>query len=100
MTDPTKILSESDTKKPKGKRPPRAGQGRPKGVQNKVTREVKQMILDALDMAGGVEYLAAKAESHPAPFLALVAKVLPLQVTGENGGAIQVSLQSEDSGLL
>lgn len=61
--------------------------GRPKGVPNKMTAEVKQMILDALDSAGGVAYLADKAESHPAAFLSLVGKVLPLQVNGagENG---------------
>ncbi len=61
--------------------------GRPKGTPNKMTIEVKQMILDALDRAGGVEYLADKAESHPQAFMALLGKVLPLQVqgTGANG---------------
>jgi len=38
-------------------RPPAAGKGRVKGVQNKVTREVKTMVLQALDKAGGVAYL-------------------------------------------
>jgi hypothetical protein len=28
-------------------------------------------------------YLAEKAETHPGPFLALVGKVLPLQVQGD-----------------
>ena len=38
----------------------RKGDGRarkPKGAQNKVTVELKTMILDALDKAGGVDYL-------------------------------------------
>lgn len=41
------------------------------------------MILEALDEAGGVEYLKAKAESHPQAFMALVGKVLPMTVQGD-----------------
>lgn len=69
------------------KLPPNAGKGRQKGVPNKLTGEVKQMILDALEGAGGVEYLIDKAETHPVAFMSLVGKVLPMQVAGmgENG---------------
>lgn len=56
--------------------------GKPKGAVNKVTQELKQMILDALDGAGGVEYLQRQADEKPAAFLALVGKVLPMQVSG------------------
>ena len=49
------------------------------------------MIVMALDQVGGIQYLAETARSHPAAFLALVGKVMPMQVTGENGGAIQIS---------
>jgi hypothetical protein len=59
--------------------------GRTAGTPNKVTGELKTMILEALEGAGGVEYLKARAVDTPGPFLALVGKVLPLQVTGENG---------------
>ena len=41
------------------------------------------MILDALDGAGGVDYLKARAVDSPAAFLTLVGKVLPLQVQGD-----------------
>ena len=61
------------------------GHGRPKGVPNKLTADVKAMILGALDAAGGVDYLKARALDTPGPFLALVGKVLPLQVTGNDG---------------
>ena len=64
--------------------------GRQKGTPNKLTREVKEMILDALDQAGGVAYLVDKAETHPQAFLSLVGKVLPLQVTGEGGGPVMI----------
>lgn len=69
----------------KGTRPPNAGKGRKKGTPNKVTGELKTMILEALDKAGGVSYLQARAVDTPGPFLALVGKILPLQVTGGDG---------------
>jgi hypothetical protein len=67
----------------KGTRPPNAGKGRKKGIPNKVTGELKSMILEALDGAGGVDYLKARAVDSPAAFLTLVGKVLPLQVSGD-----------------
>lgn len=65
----------------KGQKP---GPGRPKGAQNKVNRELKEMILGALDQAGGVDYLTAKANDPrtAAAFLGLVGKVLPMTVQG------------------
>ena len=60
----------------------KAGPGRPKGMQDKITRDVKDMILAALESAGGVQYLADRAIDTPGPFLALVGKVLPLQIAG------------------
>lgn len=72
------------------RKPPAAGKGRKKGTPNKVTGEVKQMILDALDGAGGVTYLQERAKDPrtASAFLTLVGKVLPLQVTGEGGGPV------------
>lgn len=66
--------------------------GRRKGTPNKLTGELKDLILQALSEAGGVEYLKARALDTPGPFLALVGKVLPLQVTGESGQAIPMSI--------
>jgi hypothetical protein len=52
----------------RGTRPPAAGKGRPKGAANKMTRALKDMILGALDEAGGQQYLARQAEKNPAAF--------------------------------
>lgn len=65
-----------------GKRKPPAKGGSRKGIPNKNTAELKEMILQALTNAGGVEYLTKQADEKPVAFLALVGKVLPLQVAG------------------
>lgn len=74
------------------------GKGRPKGSRNKTTALIKDAILMAgdevgLDGAGKermVGYLKRLAVEHPPAFAMLLAKVLPLQVTGMNGEAIKV----------
>lgn len=80
-------------RKPTGAAALGAGPGRPKGSANKTTAALKDMILQALDGAGGVAYLetCAKDPKTASAFLTLVGKVLPLQVTGEGGGPVQVS---------
>lgn len=57
--------------------------GRPKGAPNKQTAAVKEMILRALDNAGGVKYLTAQAKANPKAFLSLLGRILPLQVQGD-----------------
>lgn len=61
----------------------KAGPGRPKGLPNKTTAALKDMILQALDQAGGVEYLKTQSTDNPTAFLTLVGKVLPLQLGGD-----------------
>lgn len=59
-----------------------------------MTKQVKEMILGALDRVGGEAYLARQAEENPGPFMTLVGKVLPLQLTGEGGGPIMHGVES------
>ncbi len=66
------------------------GPGRPKGVPNKRTTALKDMILGALDKAGGIEYLVKQSEENPAACMTLVGKVLPLDVNAA------VSVSSRD----
>jgi len=68
----------------KGTRPPAAGRGRPRGAKNKLSTNVKDMIVAALNGAGGVEYLARQAEQNPAAFIGLISKILPLQIGAES----------------
>jgi hypothetical protein len=57
--------------------------GRKKGTPNKLTAGVKEMILGALDKAGGVEYLYQQARDNPSALMTLVGKVLPLTLSGD-----------------
>lgn len=66
------------------------GAGRPKGVPNKHTGALKEMILMALSKAGGVDYLRRQADENPVAFMSLIGRVLPMQVTGQDGGPVVV----------
>lgn len=70
----------------KGEKKPNQGKRGP----GKATVELKQMILNALDNVGGEEYLADRARDPrtASAFLTLIGKVLPMQVTGANGGPL------------
>lgn len=71
----------------------RKGGGRPKGVPNKNTKALKDMILGALENAGGEEYLTKQANANPQAFLGLIGKVLPTELKGGGeGGAIIVQV--------
>jgi len=67
-----------------GKGKPKTG-GRQKGSLNKTTALVKDMVIQALDEAGGVDYLARVAKENPAAFCTLIGKVLPMNHTSEDG---------------
>ena len=73
----------------------RPGAGRPPGSQNKISLPLKQMILTALDEAGGVDYLKRLAIENSSAFASLVSKVLPttLQADGSNGGPQVITFQ-------
>jgi hypothetical protein len=74
-----------------------AGPGRPKGIPNKTNGAIKDMILQALSDAGGADYLLERAHDPKtaAAFLGLIGKVLPMQVTGADGDAIQTVTRIE-----
>jgi hypothetical protein len=70
----------------------RSKTGRAKGTPNKTTALLKDAILKAAEGAGGPEglvgYLQAQATANPGPFMALLGKVLPMQIVGHGDGPI------------
>jgi len=75
---------------------PGPGPGRPKGVLNKTTALLKDAILQAAELAGGPEglvgYLQMQANENPGPFISLLGKVLPMQISGVDGSNIVVEI--------
>jgi hypothetical protein len=71
-----------------------AGPGRPKGLQNKTTILLKDALLQAATEAGGkaglVGYLKTQAIKNPGFFMQQLGKILPLQVTGADGGPVMI----------
>ena len=66
--------------------------GRQPGSLNKMSGDIKTMVVGALAGVGGTEYLMRQAEQNPNAFLSLVGRVLPLQVTGDGGGALRIEV--------
>lgn len=81
-------MSEQASKLVKSAAPPNAGKGRVKGVPNKITKEVKEMVAEALNKAGGVSYLVRQAGENPKAFMSLVGRIVPLQVHADHSGSI------------
>lgn len=81
--------------------PPAAGRGRKHGELNKTTKTLKEAILLAAEQSGMdgkgkeglVGYLRRVADEDVKAFSGLLGKVLPLQVTGEGGGALQIVIK-------
>ena len=72
----------------------RPGQGRPKGCLTKHTVAAKEAIQLAAEGLGGTDRLIAWAQEDPlnerAFWSSIYPKLLPLQLTGKDGGAIEV----------
>lgn len=81
----------------------RPGQGRPKGKQNPTTVAVKEAIALVADKLGGAERMAVWAQEDPQNerlfWGTIYPKLLPLQVSGEGGGAIVLALVNDDASL-
>mgnify|MGYP003330179763 FL=1 len=73
-----------------GVKPPNAGKGRVKGVPNKLTGEVRAMVVKALDRAGGADYLLQQAQVNPTAFLTLVGKLMPTKVEGDADAPVTI----------
>lgn len=64
--------------------------GRPKGVKDTITRDLKIMIENALHDVGGEGYLRQQAMDNPTSFMALVGKLIPKDLTVKNEISVHV----------
>jgi hypothetical protein len=73
--------------------------GRTKGTPNKTTLAAKEAISLAAERLGGTDRLVAWAQEDPANervfWGTIYPKLLPLQVSGENGGPIIHKIEYE-----
>lgn len=76
-----------------GKNRGNAGKGRPKGSPNKVNASLKELILGALHDAGGRGWLAGQAQENPVAFMALLAKLLPLELKRDSAEPEQLTIR-------
>lgn len=56
--------------------------GRQKGTPNKLTKTIREALLESFENVGGVQYLERIARIEPVAYMTLLGKVLPTQITG------------------
>jgi hypothetical protein len=71
--------------------------GRPPGVPNKMTREIKEAWLAAAELAGGpgglVAYLLAQAQqANPSPFMAGLKQMIPQEIEAKVDATLVVEV--------
>jgi hypothetical protein len=69
-----------------------AGPGRPKGIPNKTTQNIKEAIERAFDKLGGTDYLVTVGRSDPRTFCALLGKLLPTKLANADGSPLLAAL--------
>lgn len=80
---------------------PKTG-GRKAGTPNKTTALLKEAILAAAEATGSdgngrgklIGYCTFLAKEEPKAFAGLLGKVIPMQVTGEDGGPIGITFKT------
>jgi hypothetical protein len=90
-----KVEGKSNKSKRGGKR---IGSGRKKGKPNTLTALLKDAVLKAAENAGGEEgivgYLQTQAILNAGPFMGLLGKVLPLQISGDPDNPVPIMFQT------
>ena len=66
--------------------------GKPKGATNKVTQSIKQAFKEAFDQRGGVPKLLEWADGNPDAFYGLVARLIPTEMSGPDGGPLTITI--------
>jgi hypothetical protein len=70
------------------------GPGRPKGSENKVSKTLKEAILEAFGELGGPAWLIRTAKDQPAAFMTLIGKVLPMTIEGKTDSTVTIVVET------
>lgn len=82
-----------------GSKPGERRGGRPKGSPNKITTSMRECFRAAFDELGGVPALVAWGRENQTEFYKLTARLIPVEVTGANGSAIEFRISGSDARL-
>lgn len=66
--------------------------GRQKGTPNKATAEIKDMLRQALDEVGGIDYFVKQAQENPVSFNTLIAKIIPADLNAKLTGNLTIKV--------
>lgn len=68
----------------------RSGSGRKKGVPNKITTSMREMVMQAFNDVGGVKAFAewGKKQENRKDFYMITARLIPVEMTGANGAPL------------
>ena len=67
--------------------------GRPVGSKNRLSRNAREAFQAVYDRLGGDDSLAAWAIANPDEFFKLYARLISVEVSGPDGGGINVIIQ-------
>jgi hypothetical protein len=72
----------------------RLGCGRKPGIPNKLSGNVKAMVVQAINDLGGADYFRRQGEKTPEAFMRLASKLIPTEVglTGPGGSPLQIQV--------
>jgi len=93
------MASNSNGFKPGDKRP--EGSGRAKGTVNKTTAQVKEVFAETFrqlqEDPDKPHALIKWAENNPTDFYKLASKLIPVQLTGKEGGDLTLNIILKDN---
>jgi hypothetical protein len=95
-TEPISKLERTEKRKPGRKPGSRKTGGRQPGTPNKISLTVKQAIIDTFAALGGVKHMETWARKRPTEFYKIAARLIPVEMSGPDGGAIPISFQAPD----
>lgn len=88
-------MNTPEKKKPRGRPFKKGNPGKQPGTKHKFT-QIKEDMLKAYEMNGGVEWLAKWAKDNPGKFMTIAASLIPKDVNVKQSGEVTITHQSAE----